>query len=77
MNVAKRAFSEIEASEYIGMSRSYLRQSRMDGKLGKRKPAPPFIKIGRTIRYLKEDLDAWLESFYKASNLTDHEVNHG
>jgi predicted DNA-binding transcriptional regulator AlpA len=76
MNVEKRAFSETEASEYIGMSRSYLRQSRMDGQIGKRKPAPPFIKIGRTIRYLKEDLDAWLNSFCRASNLTELEVRH-
>lgn len=76
MNAEKRALTEIEASEYIGMSRSYLRQSRMDGQIGKRKPAPPFIKIGRTIRYLKEDLDDWLNSFYRASNLTDLEIRH-
>lgn len=65
----KRALSEIEASSYIGMSRSYLRQSRMDGIRDKRTPAPPFIKIGRSVRYLKEDLDAWLDSFFKAEHL--------
>lgn len=26
-------------------------------------PGPPFVKIGRTVRYLKEDLDTWLEQF--------------
>lgn len=77
MNVEKRAFTEIEASEYIGMSRSYLRQSRMDGQLGKRKPAPRFIRIGRSIRYLREDLDQWLDSFYRASHLAESEVHYG
>ena len=32
-DMIKRAFSEIEASQYIGMSRSFLRQSRMEGRL--------------------------------------------
>jgi len=59
----KRALTEIEASQYIGMSRSYLRQSRMDGHREKRTPAPPFIRIGRSIRYLREDLDSWLNQF--------------
>ena len=49
----KRVFTEIETAEYIGMSRSYLRQSRMEGSRAKRTPAPPVIKIGRSIRYLK------------------------
>ena len=41
----KRALSEIETAEYIGMSRSFLRQSRMEGNRENRIPAPPFIKI--------------------------------
>ena len=65
----KRALSEIEASQYIGMSRSYLAQSRMDGPRESRTPAPPFIKIGRSVRYLREDLDAWLDSFSKLEHL--------
>lgn len=62
-----RALTEIETSQYIGMSRSFLRQSRMEGNRMGRTPAPPFIKIGRSIRYLKDDLDMWLESFRKMS----------
>ena len=46
----KRALTEIEASHYIGMSRSYLRQSRMDGHRDKRTPAPPFLRIGTSIK---------------------------
>lgn len=69
MNTIKRAFSEIEASQYISMSRSFLRQARMEGNRDNRTPAPPFIKIGRSVRYLKDDLDAWLESFVRRSHL--------
>ncbi len=65
----KRALTETEASQYIGMSRSYLRQSRMDGHREKRTPAPPFLRIGRSIRYLREDLDNWLNQFRKLDQL--------
>ena len=74
MNVGKRALTEIETSEYIGMSRSFLRQARMDGNRESRTPAPPFIRIGRSIRYLREDLDAWLSSFRKCEHLNQAEV---
>ena len=65
----KRALSEIETAEYIGMSRSFLRQSRMEGNRTNRTPAPPFIKIGRTVRYLKDDLDNWLNNFCRLEYL--------
>lgn len=61
-NDTRRALSEAEAAQYIGMSRSFLRQDRMNGHRENRTPAPPFIKIGRNVRYLRDDLDAWLES---------------
>lgn len=72
----KRGYKEEEASEYIGMSRSFLRQSRMTGQLDGRIPAPPFLKIGsRAIRYLKEDLDQWLDQFSKCQHT--HQNNKG
>jgi hypothetical protein len=52
---------EEAAAEYIGMSVSYLRLSRMRGAT-KCTSAPPFIRIGKAIRYLPRDLDAWIES---------------
>lgn len=64
-----KALTEIQASQYIGMSRSYLAQSRMDGNREKRTPAPRFIKIGRSVRYLREDLDRWLDTFMKLEHL--------
>ncbi len=44
----------------MGMSRSFLRKDRMDGIRKNRTAGPQFLKIGRSIRYLKDDLDAWL-----------------
>jgi len=67
--IKSRVLSEIETSQYIGMSRSYLRQARMEGNRDSRTPAPPFIKIGRSVRYLREDLDNWLDGFLKQSHL--------
>ena len=64
-----RAFSEREAATYIGMSRSFLAQARMDGAREGRTLAPPFIKIGRSVRYLREDLDGWLDRFSKLEHL--------
>ena len=60
--IRRRGLSEAEAADYIGMSRSFLRQARMDGKRANRTPGPPFTKIGRKVLYLKDDLDAWLEA---------------
>lgn len=54
------ALKEKDAAIYIGMSVSFLRQSRMEGNRKGRTPAPPYIKIGRAVRYLVDDLDSWL-----------------
>ncbi len=55
-----RLLTEKQAAPYIGMSRSFLRQSRMNGRRQNRTPGPPFLKIGRKVLYLAEDLDSWL-----------------
>ena len=54
--------NEIEASKYIGMSRSFLSQDRMNGTRRNRTKGPTYIKIGRSIRYLMTDLNAWLDA---------------
>jgi predicted DNA-binding transcriptional regulator AlpA len=51
------------------MSRSFLRQARMEGNRDNRTSAPPFIKIGRSVRYLREDLDQWLNQFNRLQHL--------
>lgn len=47
-----------EAARYLGMSESWLRQSRMAGGLSQ---PPPWHVIGnRAIRYFRHELDGWL-----------------
>jgi len=69
LEVQAKAFTEIEAAHYIGMSRSFLAQARMEGNRVNRTPAPPFIKIGRSVRYLRADLDTWLDNFMKLEHI--------
>ncbi len=57
------ALTEQQTAHYLSMSRSFLRQGRMNGDRENRTPAPPYYKIGRSIRYKKTDLDTWLEQF--------------
>ena len=55
------ALQEQDAAHYLGMSRSFLRQSRMNSNPRGRTPGPAFIRQGRAIRYLVTDLDNWLQ----------------
>ena len=70
----KRAYTEAEAAAYIGMSRSFLRQDRMNGTRERHAEGPSWIRIGRAIRYLKEDLDCWLDSFRISESTSKKEV---
>lgn len=65
-NIERRALTSAETTQYINMSESWLRQSRMNGS----SDAPPFIKIGRSVRYLRDDLDAWLEQRRRRNTLS-------
>ena len=56
----KITFTEKEAARYIGMSVSFLQKDRMNGKLANRTLGPEWVKVGRRILYLKEDLEKWL-----------------
>jgi predicted DNA-binding transcriptional regulator AlpA len=58
--MSKDILTEKEAATYIGMSRSFLSQDRMNGYREGRTPGPVFMKLGRSIRYRKEDLNMWL-----------------
>ncbi|MCB1822540.1 MAG: helix-turn-helix domain-containing protein, partial [Candidatus Competibacteraceae bacterium] len=56
----RRLLTDPEAAAYLGMSISFLRQGRMEGRRANRSPGPPFIRMGKAIRYDIQDLDAWL-----------------
>ena len=56
---------------YIGKSYSWLAKKAMRGLDDPGHDGPRFGKHGRSVLYLKEDLDAWLErSFPTSSNQT-------
>jgi len=61
----KRCLTEKETAHYLGVSCSVLRHARMDGDRKDKFKSPPFIKLGRAVRYLKDDLDRWLETLRK------------
>ena len=54
--------TEKEAAKYIRMSRSFLSQDRMNGYREGRTPGPKFMKLGRAVRYHRQDLDEWLNT---------------
>lgn len=54
--------TEKEAAKYIRMSRSFLSQDRMNGHRAGRTPGPRYMKLGRAVRYHKDDLDDWLNN---------------
>lgn len=51
-------FREGEAADYLNVSRRFLQERRRDGR------GPRYTMLGtqRTLRYLKADLDAFLEA---------------
>ena len=51
---------EVPAAHYIGMAPQTLRKGRCNGSRAG-SPIPPYIRIGRSIRYLRSDLDKFLE----------------
>jgi predicted DNA-binding transcriptional regulator AlpA len=54
-----------EAAEIIGKSASWLNKSRADSS------GPVFLKLGGSIRYQREDLEAWLSGCRRTA-IYDH-----
>ena len=63
-------WNEVQAAAFIGMSVPFLRAGRAHGVVGRRTPSPPYIRLGRAIRYDKKDLEAWV-----ARHRTDPDAN--
>ena len=57
----KQYLNPVGASEYIGVSSSWLAKLRLYGG------GPRYSKIGRSIRYSTDELDAWLACNLQAS----------
>jgi excisionase family DNA binding protein len=54
-------FKPSEAAEYLRSSESTLAKKRLNGD------GPPFVRIGRAIRYRRSDLDAWMAASIRTS----------
>ncbi len=65
----KEILTEKEAAIYIGMSRSFLSQDRMNGYRVNRTPGPVFMKLGRAVRYHINDLNDWINQQRKIRNM--------
>lgn len=61
--------SNKHAAPILGTTPDALKISRCTGLLFGL-PAPKYLKIGRTIRYKKSTLQAWLDQFEEQSNTT-------
>ncbi len=46
----------------------------MDRSRDGRTPALPFIKIGRSVHYLRENLDTWLDTFQRLTPLAESKL---
>jgi hypothetical protein len=55
----KAILNEKETAQYLRLSVSFLRASRLTSP---RTSGPPWVQMGRAVRYRLVDLDAWLES---------------
>ena len=55
-----RLLNDDEAATLLGVSASFLRKARCVGTLGNATPPPPYVKIGRAVRYRRSDLDQWV-----------------
>ena len=53
----RRLLTEAQTAEFLGVSRSKLRQQRHAGPKEGHFPFVPYVKVGRNIRYDLEDLE--------------------
>jgi excisionase family DNA binding protein len=56
LNCLERLLTPSEAADFLRVSESWLAKARMRGD------GPPFVKIGRSIRYRESDLVQWMKS---------------
>ena len=62
--------NERECAGYLGVSLTFLRRRRSEGNPSGLLEGPPWICIGRSVKYRKADLDAFIEK-----NIHGAEVN--
>ncbi len=60
-----------EAAEYIGFAYSTLNNARYTGLMGG-VAAPLYRKLGKSIRYEKASLDAWMSQFKEQTSTSEN-----
>jgi predicted DNA-binding transcriptional regulator AlpA len=60
-NSRERLFTPNEAADFLRVSESWLAKARMRGD------GPPYVKIGRSIRYPESALLQWMKSHLQLS----------
>ena len=66
--IQPRLLKEEEAARYIGKSVAFLRLSRSNGVKAQ---GPDYVQIGGQIRYVKEDLDKWIDALPRKKAAVD------
>jgi excisionase family DNA binding protein len=61
----QRVFTTEQAATYCGLSRRTFEGHRLTGR------GPRFLKLGRSVRYALEDLEAWLAASRRRSTSDD------
>jgi predicted DNA-binding transcriptional regulator AlpA len=79
--IIPRALREQDAAAYSGFSSSHLRNQRAADmralKAGATIKGPRWVTIGTAVRYLREDLDDWLNAHRVDPGQGDPEVEGG
>lgn len=61
-SIEKSVLSPRDAALYLSCSISFLSQNRMNIRRSTNAKAIPFVRLGRSVRYRKSDLDQFLEA---------------
>ena len=61
MTVPQRLLTTAEAAEFVRLSKPHLEKCRVYGG------GPQFVRLGRSVRYRIEDLQAWVASGLRRS----------
>lgn len=70
MTAISQTLTHKEACLLLGASDICLKLSRMTGTLYGH-PAPKFIRYGRSVRYLRSDLEAWLAGIPRHQSIAE------
>lgn len=59
-----KGLKSLDSDRYLGFPPGTLKLARHTGTLYGQEP-PSFLKIGRSVLYLRDDLDLWITQFKK------------